>query len=253
MKYKALILDYDGTTAAYSYKELPQLPNDKVTLSLKAAEQHLSVVFATSRPLSHMKPILSHLNINGYAILASGAQIIDSLTQKTLWKQPLDPRVIPTLLQLVNKYHLEAYWNDFVERHHVSGDLLSNSSEMAYMYLTNIPLKYQKIIESKLKQLSTIAIHKFHSPKHGMSEIIVSDILATKQHAIVHVAKLLKIDTKAMIGVGDNHNDFPLLMACGLKIAMGNAVDDLKAIADFVAPSVDEDGVATVIDKFILS
>ena len=52
--------------------------------------------------------------------------------------------------------------------------------------------------------------------------------------------------------MGDGYNDFPLLMACGLKIAMGNAVPELKAIADFIAPSVEEDGVATVIEKFIL-
>ena len=41
-------------------------------------------------------------------------------------------------------------------------------------------------------------------------------------------------------------------MACGLKIAMGNAVPELKAIADFIAPTVEEDGVATVIEKFVL-
>lgn len=42
-------------------------------------------------------------------------------------------------------------------------------------------------------------------------------------------------------------------MACGLKVAMGNATEDLKAIADYIAPSVDDDGVVDVIAKFILS
>ena len=55
-----------------------------------------------------------------------------------------------------------------------------------------------------------------------------------------------------MIGIGDGYNDFPLLMACGLKIAMGNAVEDLKAIADFIVPSVEQDGVAHAINRFIL-
>lgn len=41
-------------------------------------------------------------------------------------------------------------------------------------------------------------------------------------------------------------------MACGLKVAMGNAVQDLKEIADYIAPSVDEDGIADVIEKFVL-
>lgn len=41
-------------------------------------------------------------------------------------------------------------------------------------------------------------------------------------------------------------------MACGFKVAMGNAVDEVKAIADYIAPPVEEDGVADVIEKFIL-
>ena len=76
---------------------------------------------------------------------------------------------------------------------------------------------------------------------------------ATKQHGVMEVAQILGIEKEDIIGVGDGYNDFPLLMACGLKIAMGNAVPELKAIADFVAPSVDEDGVAVVIEKFLLS
>jgi hydroxymethylpyrimidine pyrophosphatase-like HAD family hydrolase len=41
-------------------------------------------------------------------------------------------------------------------------------------------------------------------------------------------------------------------MACGLKVAMGNAVADVKAIANYIAPSVEEDGIADVIEKFVL-
>ena len=48
-------------------------------------------------------------------------------------------------------------------------------------------------------------------------------------------------------------NDIPLLNICGLKVAMGNADKKLKSIAHHIAPSVDEDGVAHVVEKFILS
>jgi len=53
-----------------------------------------------------------------------------------------------------------------------------------------------------------------------------------------------------MVGVGDSYNDFPLLMACGLKAAMGNSVKEILDIADYVAPSVNDDGLADVIEKF---
>jgi hypothetical protein len=41
-------------------------------------------------------------------------------------------------------------------------------------------------------------------------------------------------------------------MACGLKVAVGNAVEELKEIADYIAPPLEEDGVADVINKFVL-
>ena len=65
-------------------------------------------------------------------------------------------------------------------------------------------------------------------------------------------ATFVRIEQYEIIGVGDGYNDFPLLMACGLKVAMGNATEDLKEIADYIAPTVDEDGVADVIEKFVL-
>ena len=76
---------------------------------------------------------------------------------------------------------------------------------------------------------------------------------ASKLHGIVEVARILNIKTEEIIGVGDGYNDFPLLLACGLKVAMGNAIPELKAIADFIAPTVEEDGVAVVLEKFVLT
>jgi hydroxymethylpyrimidine pyrophosphatase-like HAD family hydrolase len=63
---------------------------------------------------------------------------------------------------------------------------------------------------------------------------------------------MLGVRYEEIIGVGDGHNDVPLLEAVGLKVAMGNAPDEVKAIADYVAPKLSEDGVADVIQRYIL-
>lgn len=47
-------------------------------------------------------------------------------------------------------------------------------------------------------------------------------------------------------------NDLPLFEASGFKVAMGNACPELKAVADYIAPSVTEDGLAHVVDRYIL-
>lgn len=52
--------------------------------------------------------------------------------------------------------------------------------------------------------------------------------------------------------VGDGGNDLPLFELAGFKVAMGNAEEVLKKQADWIAPSVDEDGLAVAIKKFIL-
>ena len=54
------------------------------------------------------------------------------------------------------------------------------------------------------------------------------------------------------MAIGDGHNDIPLLEAAGFKVAMGNAPDEVKAVADYVAPSLQDDGVAEAIERFIL-
>lgn len=120
------------------------------------------------------------------------------------------------------------------------------------LFIKELSEEQCNMIINECKDITSITYHKIASWKQGKMDIEFSHINASKLHGIRYVANLLGISTHEIIGVGDSYNDFPLLMACGLKIAMGNAVPELKAIADFIAPTVDEDGVATIIEKFIL-
>jgi hydroxymethylpyrimidine pyrophosphatase-like HAD family hydrolase len=74
---------------------------------------------------------------------------------------------------------------------------------------------------------------------------------ATKQHGVFEFSKVAGVPLQNIAGVGDDENDFPLLMACGYKVAMGNAVASLKDIAGYVAPPVEEDGAVQVIEKIL--
>ena len=50
---------------------------------------------------------------------------------------------------------------------------------------------------------------------------------------------------------GDQDNDIEMLLAAGVKVAMGNATEDLKKIADYVTETVDNDGVVYAVEKYI--
>ena len=246
-KYKALILDVDGTLIP---NKIDGMPSKRVIDAIAKASKFIHIGIATSRPYFMLSHIFDHLKLSGPSIINAGSQIIDLPSEKILWEQSIDSKVVFPICKILQKYKLDVLVNDNGKEIKFSKKYTLKKPLSIYVVSVN-----SKIIDGLVKEVSsipTIIAHKLPSWKKGQLTISITHSSATKQHAILEVAKILKIKTHEIIGVGDGYNDFPLLMACGLKVAMGNAVDDLKAIADYVAPSVEEDGVADVIEKFVL-
>jgi hydroxymethylpyrimidine pyrophosphatase-like HAD family hydrolase len=77
--------------------------------------------------------------------------------------------------------------------------------------------------------------------------------LANKGDAVRFVAEnLLDLKSDQVMTVGDNFNDLEMLRYAGLGVAMGNAPLPVQQAADWVAPDVEEDGVAVAIEQFLL-
>lgn len=62
----------------------------------------------------------------------------------------------------------------------------------------------------------------------------------------------MKRDIKDTIAFGDGRNDIEMLETAGLGIAMGNAVDEAKAVADYVTARIEDDGIQKALKKFKL-
>ena len=75
---------------------------------------------------------------------------------------------------------------------------------------------------------------------------------ASKGSGLAALAAQLGLRKEEVACIGDGENDHPMFRAAGLRFAMGNAVDSLKAAADVVLPSNREDGVAAAINDHIL-
>lgn len=74
-----------------------------------------------------------------------------------------------------------------------------------------------------------------------------------KGNAVRYLAEnILGLCADQVMAIGDNFNDFEMLQYAGVGVAMGNAPEGVQAIANWVAPSVEEDGAAIAIEKFIL-
>jgi Cof subfamily protein (haloacid dehalogenase superfamily) len=76
--------------------------------------------------------------------------------------------------------------------------------------------------------------------------------LVNKGMAVQYLTEQLNLQPEQVMTIGDNFNDVEMLAYAGIGVAMGNAPVEVQAIANWVAPSVEADGVAVAIEKFIL-
>lgn len=248
-KYKALITDIDGTLT-------PIVPNSypsaKVVQAIRIAQNKgYTIYLASGRPFPLVQFVTKHIGSVGPCIVDNGAVIADSSNGKVLWEALLSRGKAEILLGMVNHFPL----------YRVSCDIgaLENPGQIPpdvrirKISVHNItPEEADELAESIGGLYKDVIVVKASSYKdEKLTDLYVSDSQATKQHAVLILSEILDIPTSEFIGIGDGYNDFSLLMACGLKVAMGNAVDELKAIADVVAPSVADDGVAYIIGKYL--
>lgn len=248
MKYKGLILDLDGTTIPHGVNSHP---SERVKQSIKNAQKYLKVSIATGRPLSIAKPIIHELGVTGPCSVHDSTQLYDPMRDEIIDIVTLNRDIARKVIDILTKDSIKILIGvKDGEAEYIDGELPSDTCDIASPHLSEA--KVDRYIEI-LSKIDGIYVHKISSFKAGLYWLVVTSVIATKLHAVVKIAEIEKITPEEIIGVGDSYNDYPLLSACGFKIAMGNAVPELKAIADFIAPTVDDDGVAVVIEKFILN
>lgn len=248
-KYKALFLDVDGTTVVHG---IDSLPTKRVTEAVWACgDAGVSVHLATSRSLSSVRRVVEHLHLTSLHVIASGSQLYDGLTKEIVVEKSIPRNSIEIIHRIALTYHARVKFFDGLKETLFDG--VTIPTKVVGAYFPELEPKILEKIKDTLGSVEGIATQRMFAWNSHFECLNITHKDASKLHGIVDVTKRLKIDSHDVIGVGDGYNDFPLLMACGLKIAMGNAILELKAIADFVAPPVDEDGVAVVIEKFILS
>ncbi|MBI5448892.1 HAD family phosphatase [Candidatus Gottesmanbacteria bacterium] len=248
MKYKALILDLDGTTLVHGKENMPSL---RVTQAIAKARKIIHVCVATGRPLDLAMPVLSHLQLSGPCIINNGTLIYDPESKRYIHEVVLPKDALPKIYAIARSHDVDGVLFDGKKDHVYAGGV-PPEKVLSYYLPQIVPNRLQFVMDDLMK-IPDVAVHKLDAWDKQYMSIDVTGKEASKLHGIIEVARLLNVKTEEIIGIGDGYNDFPLLMASGLKIAMGNAVPELKDVADFIAPSVEEDGVAVVIEKFILS
>ncbi|MCL5676272.1 MAG: Cof-type HAD-IIB family hydrolase [Patescibacteria group bacterium] len=268
--YKALILDVDGTLIGHEYTISPRVKN-----AIFSVKDKVPVSLCTGRCFDRIHKYVNELELTSMQMCDDGGEIYDPLNHKPVYQKIIDLKTAKEIILEIkkNKWHYVVSYNSeyYVDKPYMSEEILRKykfavekempnlnnvkNPKFTKITITGVTSERQKKVEEVLQPFSE-KVH-FIAAAYGLKRVTpfyavdITEKSATKLTVLEEYARLNNIDLSQTIVIGDGYNDFPLLMAGGLKVAMGNAPDDLKKIADYVAPSVEQDGVAEVIEKFL--
>lgn len=264
-RYRLIAIDVDDTLLT---DDLTITEGTKEALA-EAVRQGCVVTLATGRMHASAVRIAAQLELNVPIITYQGALIKNLLDGKVLYERQLPAGVAQEVVRFAQErgLHLQAYVN---ERLIVSED---NDKARSYSQVVGVPYEvaddFQSLAEqettklliidepAELDKLLPVLRERFGARAHltkskpNFLEFLHPE--ATKGAALLHLAAHYGIPREETVAVGDSWNDRELIEAAGLGVAMANAVDSLKEIADYVTRSNNEEGVRAVVEKFILS
>ncbi len=273
MSIKLIALDLDGTT----------INNDRVISERNrramaaAAERGINIVVATGRPLGALPEDVFEIEAIRYALTSNGASITDIRKNETFYENCLSPVAVEASVDLLRRYdyvletfvkgvaYIEGWYYDEVKRTGTcfrdANYILTTRNPVDDIYrfmldnrehLENINVNFENLDEKpgmyeKLIQLPEATITS--SFDHNLE---IGGATTSKADALRQMGRLLGIRREEMMAVGDSPNDIAMLKEAGVPVAVGNAKDEVKKIASYVAPTNHEDGVADAIEKFAL-
>nr|WP_041484314.1 Cof-type HAD-IIB family hydrolase [Desulfitobacterium metallireducens] len=228
------------------------------------------VTIATGRMPASVRPYAQQLELDVPVITYNGAMVQEALSEKVLYRKVIPIETAQNIINwlLLKEVHFQVYLKDqvFVEE--------MNEWSRSYERATRVP-----IIETNLQErlaLEKEGVEKillFGEPeilkgwddkfnlqyegkirttksKPNFLELIHSEV--SKGVALSSLAKRLGVKQEEVLAVGDSLNDLEMIQYAGMGVAMGNARQEVKEVANVVTSTNQEDGVAKAIERYVL-
>jgi len=270
-KFRLIALDIDGTLVN-DEKRVPEANREALQRAVSAG---FHVAIASGRMTPRIEPVAEQIGIDPVIIAYNGGKVVapHSEGRRTLYHKPLSAEVAEKLIQfsreeglLLNFYHEDRVFAEDGPRRRPFMDIYHRRTGAEYEVVSDLT-QFFGITPTKLILLTETAerdrlCDHFREELAGQAFVTKSDpeyleIMADgvdKGRSLSTLGEHYGLSTDEMIGVGDANNDLELVRSAGLGIAVANATDDLKAVADEVAEkSNNEAAVADIVERWLLS
>lgn len=284
--YRMVAIDIDGTLLNSNH----ELTEKTIEVLREATKRGIFIVLTSGRMTKNVKSFCEKIGADKYLIAENGASIIDLQTGKTVYSKYLSKETVNKVLDVCEEnsiYYMVYTQNELIVKNIKYMSLFfykQNFNPNARIkqvvagrdYINNVEGNFTKLMicdedrsiyRSILKELKKIEEIDITPVPHtsvkklnidGKEKVIkysyadISAKGANKWTAIEYLAKQLGIHKSEIIAIGDNINDMHMIFNAGLGVAMDNGSPYAKKVANVVAPSNDKDGVAQIIEKYIL-
>lgn len=274
---RLIALDMDGTL----FNNQSQISAEDQSAIRSAVLQGVTVVISTGRPYIGLPvPLLCALGIR-YAITSNGAAIYRLHERECIYECCMEPELVCPIIEELQKkdIHMDAFIDgDGYSRRSCEPEinrLVMPESIRRYIretrtftedlaaYIRENRLSVQKMtlnfypladgtFQSREEVRALLAAHpEITFLSGGYHNLEFTKAGTTKGKGLRFLCEYLGIPLEETMACGDTHNDIDILKTAGIGVAMENARDEVKAIADFITRSNEESGVAHAIRTFI--
>ncbi|MCI8506419.1 MAG: HAD family phosphatase [Lachnospiraceae bacterium] len=276
MDIRLIALDLDGTLLTTDKR----VTKYTVGVLSRAAERGIYIVPATGRSLTGLSSKIRSLPFVRYAITVNGAAVWDMEQQKLIMRRAFSKEQAVELWDFISRYHTmqdacidgiarmaPEYYNKVEEfMPDEPRRLLIRSTRKPTENLRNLVSDEKTTVEKFNLFFRADAEEKRQQAKTELEELgglsvtsslgnnlEINHADATKGRGLLSLAAYLGLSAEQLMAFGDGENDISMLQAAGLGAAMENAPKEVKAAADWVTLSNDEEGVAYGIEKYVLT
>lgn len=269
-RYKLLVVDIDGTLLG---KNGTISAEDKKAL-VRAGNAGIKVSLSTGRVVQACLRIIDQLSLDGYHMFFDGALVSNPQKGEEVYVKLISEELVRQIVEFAhrNEINLDLYsaTHFFVERETWASDIRRQFFGLQPIVVDFTQLwQKERIIKGTLVVRSaeerakadsfylhfksSLNFSRTKTPAYPEVDFInVVAPAVSKGKALEALTSFLGITLTEVIAIGDGDNDISLLSSAGLAVAMDNAPDELKVVADYVTLDVEHNGVAAAIERFLV-
>lgn len=272
MKYKLICMDMDGTVLSDD-----KIVSEENLKAIKAAhDAGMKMAVCTGRLFANAKVYADMFGIKAPVIASNGAYIKDKDSDEVIYKSVLGREKAIKIFSTITKYDLSIFFNTcdavitnkpFDERNAYMrmNEDLPKEQQVRLIYTENMMKAIEEegdeilkciCIENDIEKLNKAraeieAFSEFEVVSSFKNNFEIMCKGVSKGRAVEVLTGFYNIKREEVICIGDNENDISMIEYAGLGIAMGNAEEKVKEIANYITDTNNNSGVAKAINKFI--